>query len=121
MKGANNKTREGLTLTSVVKSLSCVQLFCDPTDRRLPGSSVHGIFQAPPQGSQPPPMLRGDTQKQMQFPVQKLQRVSAHVPHTGTDPWGQGAGAWGWGPVKGGCGGGDRPGQGGWVLGNTQF
>ena len=28
-----------------VKSLSCVQL-CDPMDYSLPGSSVHGIFQA---------------------------------------------------------------------------
>ena len=57
----------------------------------------------------------------MQFPVQKLDRVSAHVPHTGTDPWGRERGAWGRGrgPGKGGCGGGDRPGQGGWVLGNT--
>ena len=26
-----------------VKSLSCIQL-CDPMDRSLPGSSVHGIF-----------------------------------------------------------------------------
>ena len=26
--------------------LSCVQLFCDPMDYSLPGSSVHGIFQA---------------------------------------------------------------------------
>ena len=92
----------------------------------LPVSQLHGAsprpaqsLPPPPQGSQPPPVLRGDTQKQMQFPVQKLHRVSAHVPHTGTDPWGQGAGAWGRGPVKGGCGGGDRPGQGGWVLGNT--
>ena len=25
---------------------SCVHLFCDPTDYSLPGSSVHGIFQA---------------------------------------------------------------------------
>ena len=25
---------------------SCVQLFCDPMDCSLPGSSVHGIFQA---------------------------------------------------------------------------
>ena len=30
-----------------VKSLSCVQLFATPpTDYSLPGSSVHGIFQA---------------------------------------------------------------------------
>ena len=28
-----------------VKSLSCVRL-CDPVDCSLPGSSVHGIFQA---------------------------------------------------------------------------
>ena len=28
-----------------VKSLSCVQL-CDPMDCSLPGSSIHGIFQA---------------------------------------------------------------------------
>ena len=28
-----------------LKSLSCVQL-CDPMDYSLPGSSVHGIFQA---------------------------------------------------------------------------
>ena len=28
------------------KSLSRVQLFADPMDRSLPGSSVHGIFQA---------------------------------------------------------------------------
>ena len=57
----------------------------------------------------------------MQFPVQKLDCVSAHVPHTGTDPWGRERGAWGRGRGlgKGGCGGGDRPGQGGWVLGNT--
>ena len=30
----------------VVESLSCVQLFCDPMDCSLPGSSVHGILQA---------------------------------------------------------------------------
>ena len=29
-----------------VKSLSSVGLFCDPMDGSLPGSSVHGIFQA---------------------------------------------------------------------------
>ena len=29
-----------------VKSLSCVQLFCDPVDCSPPGSSVHGILQA---------------------------------------------------------------------------
>ena len=29
-----------------MKSLSCVRLFCDPMDCSLPGSSVHGIFQA---------------------------------------------------------------------------
>ena len=29
-----------------VKSLSCVRLFCNPMDCSLPGSSVHGIFQA---------------------------------------------------------------------------
>ena len=29
-----------------VKSLSRVRLFCDPMDCSLPGSSVHGIFQA---------------------------------------------------------------------------
>ena len=29
-----------------VKSLSCVQFICDPVDRSLPGSSVHGISQA---------------------------------------------------------------------------
>ena len=29
-----------------MKSLSHVQLFCDPMDCSLPGSSVHGIFQA---------------------------------------------------------------------------
>ena len=30
----------------VVQSLSCVQLFCHPMDCNLPGSSIHGIFQA---------------------------------------------------------------------------
>ena len=30
----------------VVYSLSCVQIFCNPMDGSLPGSSVHGIFQA---------------------------------------------------------------------------
>ena len=30
----------------VVYSLSCIQLFCDPIDCGLPGSSVHGISQA---------------------------------------------------------------------------
>ena len=30
----------------VVKSLSCTQVFCNPTDCSLPGSSVHGISQA---------------------------------------------------------------------------
>ena len=29
-----------------VKSVSCVQLFCDPVNCSLPSSSVHGIFQA---------------------------------------------------------------------------
>ena len=32
-------------LIVVVQSLSCVQLFCDPMDCSLPGSSVHGILQ----------------------------------------------------------------------------
>ena len=32
--------------TVVVQSLSHVQLFCDPMDLRLPGSSVLGISQA---------------------------------------------------------------------------
>ena len=30
----------------VVKSLSHVQLFCDPRDYSFPGSTVHGISQA---------------------------------------------------------------------------
>ena len=30
----------------MVKLLSCVRLFADPLDCSLPGSSVHGIFQA---------------------------------------------------------------------------
>ena len=30
----------------VVQSLSCVQLFCDPLDYHLPGSSALGILQA---------------------------------------------------------------------------
>ena len=30
----------------VIHLLSCVQLFCDPMDYSLPGSSVHGISQA---------------------------------------------------------------------------
>ena len=30
----------------VAKSLSCVQLLCDPRDCSPPGSSVHGISQA---------------------------------------------------------------------------
>ena len=30
----------------IVQSLSCVQLFCNPMDCSLPGSSVHGISQA---------------------------------------------------------------------------
>ena len=34
-----------MTLTLTLKSLSCVRL-CDPMDCSLPGSSVHGIFQA---------------------------------------------------------------------------
>ena len=34
------------TLKVKVMSLSHVQLFCDPMDCSLPGSSVHGIFQA---------------------------------------------------------------------------
>ena len=29
-----------------VKSLSCVQTLSDPMDYSLPGSSIHGIFQA---------------------------------------------------------------------------
>ena len=29
-----------------VKSLNCVLTLCDPTDGSLPGSAVHGIFQA---------------------------------------------------------------------------
>ena len=29
-----------------VQLLNCVRLFCDPIDCGLPGSSVHGIFQA---------------------------------------------------------------------------
>ena len=33
------------TTTSEVKSVSCVRL-CDPVDCSLPGSSIHGIFQA---------------------------------------------------------------------------
>ena len=32
-------------LVVVVQSLSCVRLFCDPTDSP-PGTSIHGIFQA---------------------------------------------------------------------------
>ena len=34
------------TLKVKVTSLSHVQFFCDPMDCSLPGSSVHGIFQA---------------------------------------------------------------------------
>ena len=33
---------EARILVWVVKSLSCVQLLCDPVDCSLPGSSVHG-------------------------------------------------------------------------------
>ena len=33
-------------VVAVVESLSRVRLFCDPMDCSLPGSSVHGIFQA---------------------------------------------------------------------------
>ena len=29
-----------------VKALSCVQLFCNPMNCSLPGSSIHGTFQA---------------------------------------------------------------------------
>ena len=35
-----------LLIIIVVESLSCAQLFGNPVDCRLPGSSVHGIFQA---------------------------------------------------------------------------
>ena len=35
----------GCHLSQKVKLLSCVQL-CDPMDCSLPGSSIHGIFQA---------------------------------------------------------------------------
>ena len=35
-----------LTKGIVVQLLSCVQLFCNPMDYSLPGSFVHGIFQA---------------------------------------------------------------------------
>ena len=35
-----------MTLLVVVQTLSRVRLFCDPIDRRLQGSSVHGISQA---------------------------------------------------------------------------
>ena len=31
---------------AVVLLLSCVRLFCNPTDYSLPGSSIHGILQA---------------------------------------------------------------------------
>ena len=30
----------------LLSSLSCIQLFCDPMNCSLPGSSVHGILQA---------------------------------------------------------------------------
>ena len=35
-----------LSILVTVKSLSCVQLFCDTMDCSPPGSSVHGISQA---------------------------------------------------------------------------
>ena len=43
MQESINKDLEGL---KKVKSLSCVQLFVTPMDCSLPGSSIHGIFQA---------------------------------------------------------------------------
>jgi len=42
---SNGEIRLKLTVAAVVKLLSRVQL-CDPMDCSLPGSSVHGIFQA---------------------------------------------------------------------------
>ena len=34
------------SIIAITQSLSCVRLFCDPMDCILPGSYVHGIFQA---------------------------------------------------------------------------
>ena len=47
--GACVETRLLVSLTSPVCMLSCFQLYptlCDPMDCSLPGSYVHGIFQA---------------------------------------------------------------------------
>ena len=52
--------------------------------------SLRGRHRDPHAGSQPPSTLRSGTHKQVQLPVQKLSHVSAHVPHTGTDPLGAG-------------------------------
>ena len=35
-----------LIIKGIICLLSCVQLFCNPMDYSLPGSSVHGISQA---------------------------------------------------------------------------
>ena len=46
MYGTGKKVDFFLIVRSEVKSLSHVMTLCDPMDYSLPGSSVHGIFQA---------------------------------------------------------------------------
>ena len=75
-------------------SLSCVQLFCDPMDCSLPGSSVRGIFQAKilewvaVSSSRGSSQLRDQTRGSCNYCIGKvvLYHCAAWEPHHGLSP-----------------------------------